>query len=383
MSGPRSRYWCFTLNNYDLEDEADIQAARNLQYLVYGREVGENGTPHLQGYIEFTDRVRMATIKNRTNCQEMHLEVAKGNAAQNRVYCTKQGSYHEEGIPENKVVTLMSMIQTGAQDMEIYEAFPNQFIKNHAGISRAKKLYLPDRNWIMDIELYMGSSGTGKTVAAWKYWYEKKESIFEVNLQSNFPMDGYDGEEIILLDEFRSQLPFGFLLKLLDSKPLKLNIKYGSTKIQATRIIITSNQWPWEWYPKINDKSMLYRRINEWAEIYEFIDKDLAPVLRLGEIDDGGFKLVPYLESEGGEPDTMEDEEPEETPPAPTGQGPTEEIFQNNQLVLPDIDSGEESEDLDEALQKDYEAFIQTQMDNNMLNDGKGPKRDKGEFRKM
>lgn len=46
-------YWTFTLNNYTAEEEGSMMDALAEQciYLIVGKEVGEEGTPHLQGYL--------------------------------------------------------------------------------------------------------------------------------------------------------------------------------------------------------------------------------------------------------------------------------------------------------------------------------------------
>jgi hypothetical protein len=46
---------CFTLNKYTAQDVMNIQGAEGrcgISYLCYGFEVGENGTPHMQGYFQ-------------------------------------------------------------------------------------------------------------------------------------------------------------------------------------------------------------------------------------------------------------------------------------------------------------------------------------------
>ena len=54
--------WVFTLNNYT-DEEVEIlngvlEDATKCRYGVYGREVGESGTPHLQGFVQFVNRKR-------------------------------------------------------------------------------------------------------------------------------------------------------------------------------------------------------------------------------------------------------------------------------------------------------------------------------------
>lgn len=89
----QSRRWCFTKNNYNDADEVLIQAV-DVKYIVYGREVGEQGTPHLQGYIIFRTNKRLAGLNN---LFQAHWEVAHGTSAQCVTYCKKDGDFFENG----------------------------------------------------------------------------------------------------------------------------------------------------------------------------------------------------------------------------------------------------------------------------------------------
>lgn len=96
MTG-RAKRWVFTLNNYTEAEVADVHTfGQSCEYLVYGRETGLNGTPHLQGYFSLTQRKTFNQVKawfpNRA-----HLEVARGTPQQNRTYCTKDGQFEEFG----------------------------------------------------------------------------------------------------------------------------------------------------------------------------------------------------------------------------------------------------------------------------------------------
>lgn len=94
----RAKRWCFTLNNYTEEEYQTLIANDGLcEYLVVGKERGAEGTPHLQGYVEWKAAVRLTTCKTRLGSQRYHVEVARGSAQENRTYCTKEGDFAEIG----------------------------------------------------------------------------------------------------------------------------------------------------------------------------------------------------------------------------------------------------------------------------------------------
>lgn len=84
--------WCFTLNNYTENDLKNIVDALNSddKYII-GKEVGEKGTPHLQGYINFSKKCRLTALKKFNN--KIHWEKCKGTEDENIEYCSKDGNY--------------------------------------------------------------------------------------------------------------------------------------------------------------------------------------------------------------------------------------------------------------------------------------------------
>jgi hypothetical protein len=102
---PGSKNWCFTLNNYTSEDITRIDALLqesngSIVYIIYGEEVGESGTPHLQGVICFRDRVRLQVAKH-TIGSNAHVEVAR-NLFASIEYCKKEGRWKEFGTAKGK-----------------------------------------------------------------------------------------------------------------------------------------------------------------------------------------------------------------------------------------------------------------------------------------
>lgn len=102
--------WCFTLNNYTkdhLNEMNSYFSSDSSKYYIYGFEVGENGTPHLQGYIEFKKKCRPKGIFKFNN---IHWEKAKGNRESNFNYCSKDGHYIINGV-ENKPVKIINNLK--------------------------------------------------------------------------------------------------------------------------------------------------------------------------------------------------------------------------------------------------------------------------------
>ena len=116
-----SKRWCFTLNNYTKEECSSIVpvllARTNLS--VIGKEIGESGTPHLQGYFELKVKARPMSLglPNR-----IHFEKCKGNRMSNIAYCSKEGDMLMDHDANRVIVNLID--PTYAWEREILEIIP-------------------------------------------------------------------------------------------------------------------------------------------------------------------------------------------------------------------------------------------------------------------
>lgn len=90
----RARNWCFTINNYTLEDINDIPTWKSLGG-GFGKEVGESKTPHLQGFVCFKNAVSLGYCKDLH--ATAHWEMMNGNPSQSVAYCSKDGEYIQWG----------------------------------------------------------------------------------------------------------------------------------------------------------------------------------------------------------------------------------------------------------------------------------------------
>lgn len=95
----KARRWCFTLNNYTQDDQDHVLAffeGSRCVFGVYGREVGESATPHLQGFVIIKIPMRLACIRNAIS-PRAHYEPARGTSEEAAEYCRKDGDFEERG----------------------------------------------------------------------------------------------------------------------------------------------------------------------------------------------------------------------------------------------------------------------------------------------
>lgn len=272
------RRWCFTINNpLPPEEEAVKLLAPDARYLICGREVGENGTPHLQGYVNLKKTIRMGALKARLGGRG-HFEPARGDDCQNRDYCSKGGDILiEHGSPQgrgkrNDLHDAIDVLQRTRSLAAVAQATPEVFVKYHRGLAALMVLHpqmATPRNFKTEVTIFIGDPGCGKSrrcleLAPDAYWKPRGKW-----------WDGYDGHEIVILDDFYGWLPFDELLRLCDRYPLRVETKGGTVNFVAKIIYITSNRWPHEWYSEdIPNKDALYRRI---TNLHFFQDGVPAP----------------------------------------------------------------------------------------------------------
>ena len=88
--------WCFTLNNWNM-DELDVlmDVFKNDIYYI-GKEEGDEGTEHLQGCVKLKKQKRLSTLKKIN--RRIHWEGCKGTWDQNVTYCTKDNNYETNDV---------------------------------------------------------------------------------------------------------------------------------------------------------------------------------------------------------------------------------------------------------------------------------------------
>lgn len=248
--------WVFTHNNY-----TDAHVAAWKEYLtkecklaVFEHEVGEEGTPHLQGYFSLNQKKRFEPLRNELiaalSTDGIHLEPAKGSWKQNHKYCTKH--HKEHGGPfepfvigdppktSSKRCKLSAMCEsvTVGHDMKtIAELDPPTYVRNYRGIAayRALQQSAFTSEDVRGLWFY-GAPGTGKSHLA--------RDVFGLDLflkSQNKWWDGYDGEHAVLLDDLDT-VALNHLIKIwADKYACTGEIKGGTVKLNHRYFVVTSN----------------------------------------------------------------------------------------------------------------------------------------------
>jgi hypothetical protein len=144
-------------------------------------------------------------------------------------------------------------------DFQTYARYRNGFkdLDRVLNKRRAKK-YRP-----IEVEVLYGPTGTGKTTRA------MKEADFKIEGSRLEWWDGYDGEKVIVIDEYNNDVKITRLLNILDNWKLSLPVKGGFTQAKYEKVIITTNLTPEEFHNQAKEchRKALFRRINRWIEV--------------------------------------------------------------------------------------------------------------------
>lgn len=268
----RGTFWCWTLNNPTEEEKEKLLTIQStspeIRYLIFQLEQGEQGTPHLQGYIELLSRKTLRQTKNILDNDRLHLEVRRGTAEEAITYCKKEdgrlagpwefGTRSSGAGERTDLTTIQRRIRDdGWTDKRIADEFFSQWCHYQHAFRRYRSMCHSHRNYKTEVTVIVGPPGTGKSRYAMDNYasaYWKQRSIW---------WDNYDGDENVVIDDFYGWLPYDVLLRICDRYPLMVETKGGQTNFLAKRIVITSNNTPAQWYKNVILEAFI-RRVDTW-----------------------------------------------------------------------------------------------------------------------
>lgn len=93
-------------------------------YAICGLEIGESGTPHMQGFVHCGIPPKDGGLQfwrahlKMPNINKAHFENAKGTDEQNQKYCSKEGVYMEWGEPTENQSIFKKIMDTAKVSIE-------------------------------------------------------------------------------------------------------------------------------------------------------------------------------------------------------------------------------------------------------------------------
>lgn len=109
------RNWFFTWNNYTETDFEDIKTwlstVKNKKYVI-GKEVGDSGTPHLQGCIQFVSAKKLSSLHKKWPKVHWEPTISTKDA---EAYCRKEGDFCETLTMEEQYDKFMEEEYNGVQ----------------------------------------------------------------------------------------------------------------------------------------------------------------------------------------------------------------------------------------------------------------------------
>lgn len=265
MASGRGRGWCFTLNNYT-ESEVLALVAAPFKYLIYGKEVGDSGTPHLQGYVHFVDTKTRGQAK-RILGPRFHLESRKGSLDQAIEYCKKDGDFHEFGTKpftakekgqseKDRWTAILGLAKAGNLE-GLKTEYPREWLQFGPRLVAQYEPSTKPLDGELCHEWWVGSTGTGKSRLAWELYPHH----FAKGL--NKWWDGYAFQDVVIIEEWapRNECTASFLKKWADRYAFPVEVKGAILpNIRPKKIIVLSNYTIEQCFPQKEDCDPLLRR---------------------------------------------------------------------------------------------------------------------------
>ncbi len=273
VAGPRSRNWVFTQNNYTTDECVELAGLFDeglFKYLVFGFEVGDGGTPHLQGFFVTKNDISWSALMDKFKFSWVAHSILHYNALNLAVdYCKKDGNFREFGsVPKSRAAI-------GADESDRWErarmqARTGRFddISAQIMISHYGNLRFIERDarqvggrlaghcgiWIC------GPSGAGKSTLADKHWPDAFEK------SANHWWCGYRAETDVILDDL--DLNHDKLQRYLKiwagNRPFTGDQKNAGKLIRPTTFVVTSQYEIEDIWQDAPTRDALNNRFEKW-----------------------------------------------------------------------------------------------------------------------
>ena len=258
----RKRRYCLTLNNPTEEEIESVKTLQssNLKRAIFGYEVGDSGTPHLQGFIHMKNAMTYSAVKKMLSSNRYHIEAAKGTDYEAWTYCLKDekivAQFGDEPNIEGELSDwekISEMVRNGASNLDIIKRYPSIAIRCQGALDRMRLEHDRHHATWRDVEVVFitGPTGCGKTRGVMeKYGYA---NVYRAT-DKKHPFETYNGQDVIVFEEFRGGYRCEDMLNWLDGYPVELPARYANKMAKFTKVYMLTNIQFEELYPRIQER---------------------------------------------------------------------------------------------------------------------------------
>lgn len=271
----RVRSNCFAWNNYSEQNINDFKSfvQQYCDYGVFGKEIAPTtNTPHLQCYFHLKDEKQMTQSKiQKLLNYNIHFSGVTKNEVRAADYCKEDGDFWEFGTapkqgerkdiskPINKIMNgEITSDDILLNDFVLYTKYTKAFLR--AETLRHRTQF---RNFMTEGIWYHGGTGVGKSHIAYKDFCPTTHYVWKLNDKGW--QDDYTQQKIVIIDDFRGEIPYNELLKLIDRWPYTVPRRnIGPIPFCSEVVIITSSLTPEQVYHRRHDEdsiAQLLRRV--------------------------------------------------------------------------------------------------------------------------
>lgn len=246
------RHFAFTWNNYAKHDtnwktNLDAQLIKlGANYYVYAEEVGEKGTPHIQGYVQLKIRKYFNVLKQ-TLHPTIHITIVNGSSQDNINYCKKVDKFFEFGVlrdigraraKQDRDWQLLLEQAKCNKLFQIEEDNPKDYIIYYKTLRQIALDNLSPEPVVRRCLWLYGTPGSGKSRVAHKLF----PNAYWKNV--NKWWDGYRGESTVVMDDYDTHVLFSFLKRWADRYKVIGEVKGSSVGLSYSQFVVTSNFTP-------------------------------------------------------------------------------------------------------------------------------------------
>ena len=267
---PQSRKWQLTVNNplekgltHEVLKEALAKFTGMLYWCMCDEEGDECETYHTHIYFVLRTATRHTVVDNRF--PNIHREIVRGTSADNRAYVLKDGEKYQKQPDGSYDYTDTSGKQhKGKNYSDTFEEW-GEMPQEHQGKSKdVERIYsiFADSWRDLTVTYIFGTTGVGKTRSVMdKFGYRNCYRVTDYK----HPFDTYDGQDVLILEEDRSQFKIADILNYLDGYPLLLPCRYFNRQACFTKVFLITNVPLEDQYRTVSEESRnaFLRRIHK------------------------------------------------------------------------------------------------------------------------